>query len=271
MALRPAVGGCINETAVVEADDDVLFLKWNERPLLGQFEAEAAGLRALSAAESELRIPEVIGFSDEPGQAFLLLEYLDSAPRGAEFDRQLGVGLAQLHRMFSERGFGFDLNGFCGATPQPNPWTSSWLEFYAHQRLGHQIELAAARGMGGSDLDSLHALVDRLGEWIDDSECPALIHGDLWSGNLHVDERGRPALIDPAAYYGHREAELGMMALFGGFDAPVWEAYEEAWPLDHGWRDRIELYSLYHILNHYNLFGGGYGNQAVSIARRYVG
>ena len=271
LRLDPRGGGCINSAATTEVFGATYFVKWNDRPLPDQFAAEAAGLQALAGAETSLVIPSPIAWSDDgPGRSFLVLEYLESGRRERGFDEALGRGLAELHRTTSPRGFGFEVDGYCGATPQPNGWMDRWVDFYRERRILHQVRLARRRGMGAGDAALFERLADRLDELIDDDEPPALIHGDLWSGNLHVTAEGRPALIDPAAYYAHREAELGMMVLFGGFGSRVFDAYDEAYPLREGWRERLDVYSLYHVLNHYNLFGGGYGAQAVRLARAYV-
>lgn len=266
-------GGCINSAALWSRGAERVFVKWNERPLPGQFEAEAAGLEALRASASGLVVPAPLAWSDEgPGRSFLALEYVPEGRRQADFDEALGRGLAALHRQSDPRGFGFTRDGYCGATPQPNAWRGTWLEFYGELRLEHQLRLAQARGLGASALSDGARLVERLGELIGPPEPSALIHGDLWSGNLHTSPQGQPGLVDPAAYYGHREAELGMMVLFGGFGGTsgrVFSAYDEAYPLAPGWRERLELYTLYHVLNHYVLFGGSYGAQAAQILARY--
>ena len=201
-----------------------------------------------------------------------MLEYLPTGSRQADFDARLGRGLATLHRSTAD-AFGFDHDNFCGATPQPNGWMPRWVDFYRERRLGHQLDLAV-RGPGVSKRDrrAFETLLDRLDDLLGPAtEPPALIHGDLWGGNLHVAADGAPGILDPAAYYGHREAELGMMVLFGGFSRAVFRGYDEAWPLAPGWEDRIELYTLYHVMNHYNLFGGGYGAQAFQMVRKWVG
>jgi fructosamine-3-kinase len=271
VALDPAGGGCINSAALTEVCGTTYFVKWNDRPLPDQFAAEAAGLEALATADSPLVIPRPVSWSDEgPGLSHLVLEYLPPGRRVAGFEGDLGRGLAALHRNTSGRGFGFPIDGYCGATPQPNGWMGRWVDFYAERRILHQARLARERGMGRGDVGLFERLCTRFDALLGDDEPPALIHGDLWSGNLHVAPDGRPSLIDPAAYYGHREAELGMMVLFGGFGRRVFDAYDQAYPLRPGWRERLDLYSLYHVLNHYNLFGGGYGPQAVGLARRFV-
>jgi protein-ribulosamine 3-kinase len=266
-----AGGGCINSAALWTRGDERVFVKWNERPLPGQFAAEAAGLEALRASGSGLVVPAPLAFCDEgPGRSFLALEYVPEGRRQPDFDEALGRGLAALHSRSDPRGFGFELEGYCGATPQPNAWRTTWLEFYAEQRLEHQLRLACERGLDSEVLADGSRVVSRLEALLGPSEPSALIHGDLWSGNLHTSPEGAPGLIDPAAYYGHREAELGMMVLFGGFSERVFQAYDEAFPLSAGWRERLDLYTLYHVLNHYVLFGGSYGGQAARILARYA-
>lgn len=272
LALRDAGGGgCINRAATCTAGGRTWFVKWNDHPVPGQFTAEATGLLALGASGTPLVVPAPLVWSDEPGRSFLVLEHLPSGARCAGFDDLLGRGLALLHARTSARGFGFEVDGACGATPQPNGWLARWVDFWRERRLGHQLRLARARGLPAADVARGERLLDRLDDWIADDEPPALIHGDLWSGNLHVTTAGQPALIDPAAYFGHREAELAMMTLFGGFSRRVFQAYEEVRPLRPGWRERQDLYALYHVLNHFHLFGGGYGAQAAAILRRYAG
>lgn len=272
-ALRPVGGGSINQAAHVETTVGRFFAKWNDHPLPGQFAREAEGLAALAASGTSLAVPRVIGWrdADEDGAALLLLELFEAGRRRADFDERLGIGLAELHAATAD-AFGFDADNFCGATPQPNPWTATWPLFYREQRLRFQLERAArTRGLARADRQA----VERLLEGLDDGllgapEPPALIHGDLWSGNVHATADGRPALIDPAAYYAHREAELGMMVLFGGFSPRVFEVYASARALQPGWRDRLPVYTLYHVLNHYNLFGGGYGREAFEMARHIM-
>jgi fructosamine-3-kinase len=240
------------------------------RAVPGLFAAEAEGLRALRHSGTSLTIPDVITCRDEH-PSFLVLEDLGEGTSGRDFDERVGIGLAELHRASTET-FGFARDNFCGATPQPNPRMTGWIEFYGRARLGHQLDLAArARLLSPADGRLLDTLVARLDTWLTEPpEGPALVHGDLWSGNLHVAARGLPALIDPAAYFAHREAELGMMTLFGGFSESVYAAYDEAFPLDDGWRERNPLYQLYHLLNHLNLFGRGYHGRVMAVVSRYA-
>lgn len=271
--LTPLSGGCINDAFRLDTGEARFFVKSNHHRLVGHFEAEAQGLEALRASGTSLRIPEVIAWVDDlHGTSFLVLEYLESARRCADFDDRLGRGLAELHAATDTRGFGFQVDGYCGATPQPNRWSSNWTEFYAQRRLLHQTRLAAARGLASADVGLIERLARRLGDWCDDDpgSPSALIHGDLWSGNVHVDDEGHPALLDPAAYFANREAEFGMMALFGSFSPRVYQAYQDHSPLAPGWRQRLDLYVAYHLLNHFVLFGGDYGRQAIARIQHYV-
>lgn len=270
--LQNATGGSINQAAVARTSLGLFFVKWNYSPIPDQFDREAEGLDALRTTGTPLRIPRPIaweqGDSVEPG--FLVLEYLERGRPVADFDERLGRGLALMHQATAPQ-FGFANDNYCGTTTQPNPWTDDWITFYGEHRLRHQLHLASKnRGVSNTDFAACERLIMRLDDLLaTDREPPALIHGDLWSGNQHVAPDGAPGIIDPAAYYGHREAELGMMSLFGGFSSRVWDAYDEAYPLQPGWRQRLPLYELYHIMNHYNLFGGGYGAQAFSVVRRF--
>lgn len=267
-----AVAGGINKTARIEVRDRVLFAKWNDRGLPAHFAAEAAGLDALRHADCGLAVPAVLAFRDEPSnEAFLLLEHVEPSPRPADFDEVLGHGLARLHRSSSRQGFGFPCATYCGATLQTNDWYTDWVDFFRDERLARQVRFARNRGMSRVDAALCDRLLARLDEWIADDEPPSLLHGDLWSGNLICGPGGVPVLVDPAVYFGHREAEFGMTALFGGFSRRMYDAYHERYPLRPGWQERVDLYTLYHLLNHFNLFGGAYLREAMVIVRRFVG
>lgn len=263
----PVGGGCINEALVLGAAGRRCFVKLNRADRLQMFEAEAAGLEAL-AATGTLRVPRPLAVGTVADRAFLAMEYLDLGGRADP--ARLGEGLAALHRHTAGR-FGFDRDNTIGATPQPNPWTADWIKFWREQRLGHQLRLAARRGLGRRALDlgeRLAADLDRF--FAGYTPAPSLLHGDLWGGNADATRSGEPVIYDPACYYGDREADLAMTELFGGFGPRFHDAYDAVWPRDPGYGVRRDLYNLYHVLNHYNLFGGGYASQAESMMARLV-
>jgi fructosamine-3-kinase len=267
---RALAGGDINRVERLETSAGPFILKTRDDAPAGFFRAEADGLRALRAGTTMLRVPSVVACGDEP-LAFLILEDLGDGSRTRDFDETLGRGLAELHQTRAPR-FGFDADNFCGLTPQPNAWSSGWVDFYAEHRLGYQTDRAANAGLlSPSDRHHADALVARLDRLlVEPAEGPALVHGDLWSGNQHTTAEGTPALIDPAAYFASREAEFGMTTLFGDWSPRAYGAYAESFPLAPDWRDRTPLYQLYHLLNHLNLFGGGYHGQVMAIINRYV-
>lgn len=276
---RPGSGGCINVTAHLKlSNGSRAFLKWlSSRPPPGFFQSEADGLQRLSAA-SPLRVPAVLALAekDDPFQ-FLILEDLSHpspSPHPApplSFDEELGYGLAAQHRV-TAAAFGLDQDNFIGTTPQANGWMSSWGDFYRERRLVPLLRaLDAQNALRAEDHRLFDGLMPRLGELLETGEPPSLLHGDLWSGNILPDAHGRPALIDPAVYYGHREADTAYTELFGGLSPRALQAYHEAWPPAEGHRDRASLLNLYHLLNHALLFGGGYLSQARSVAKRYAG
>jgi fructosamine-3-kinase len=258
-AARSLPGGDINEAYELELSDGRrVFAKENSAAPALFFEAEARGLAWLAEARA-LRVPEVLGVAAaDSGSAFLLLELLVSGRRVRDFDARLGQGLAALHR-FGAPAFGLDHDNFVGSLPQSNRICPSWTEFYRDRRLLPLLERARQRGLLDSSIDArLERLLSRLEVWVGPCEPPARLHGDLWGGNLHVDELGHPALLDPSVYGGHREIDLAMMRLFGGFGEPVFAAYAESYPLAPGYRERIPLYQLYPLLVHLNLFGAAY-------------
>jgi protein-ribulosamine 3-kinase len=252
-------GGDINDAfELTLAGGRRVFLKTNAHAPRGMFGAEARGLEFLAEARA-LRVPRVLAFSSAAaGPSFLLLEFIDSARPRASADEELGRGLAALHRAGAP-SFGFEQPNFIGRLPQSNRAHETWAEFYRAERLEPQLELASKSGHVEASLArDFDALFRRLPQLVGATEPPARLHGDLWSGNWHIDEQGAPCLIDPAVYGGHREIDLAMMQLFGGFSARVFSAYAEAFPLSPGHRERVPLYQLYPLLVHVNLFGGGY-------------
>jgi fructosamine-3-kinase len=265
-------GGDINDAFALELSSGTrVFLKTNGAASPAMFPAEARGLDWLRAA-GELRVPEVLAVSSgragEP--SFLVLELITPGHRRADFDERLGRGLARLHRFGAPR-FGLDHDNFIGSLPQSNTPSTTWAELYWQERLEPQLLRAVAAGQASARMrDGFARLAGRLASLVGRAEPPARLHGDLWGGNLHVDEQGEPCLIDPAAYAGHREMDLAMMRLFGGFSEQVFRAYEEEWPLAPGHAERIALYQLYPLMVHVNLFGGGYAESVERALARYV-
>jgi fructosamine-3-kinase len=222
-------------------------------------DAEADALRALGATGC-VRVPQPLCTGTAAGQAFLILEFLDL--RGSGKAALLGEQLAALHRVPQDR-FGWAHDNWIGSTPQPNGWRHDWIAFWRDQRLGFQLWLAAQNGYGGALQRDGEALLVRLAGFFDGyAPAPSLLHGDLWGGNHGYLADGLPVVFDPAVYVGDRECDLAMSELFGGFAPAFYAAYREAWPPDAGYAVRRTLYNLYHILNHANLFGGGYAAQA---------
>jgi len=256
-----AGGGSISRAFVVETDHGNWFVKQNRKALLDMFLAEADGLQALSGCP-ELRVPQVIGVDAAGADAFIVIEHVEMHPlRGSNGERS-GRALAALHRLKGDQ-FGWHRANYIGSTPQPNRPHATWPEFFAEERLRPQFSLAERRGYGRELIDNGTELVERLPALFSGYQPqPSLLHGDLWSGNAACDAAGRLALFDPAVYYGDREADLAMTELFGGFPASFHDAYRDTWPLADGYAQRRTLYNLYHVLNHLNLFGGGYLQQA---------
>jgi fructosamine-3-kinase len=267
---RAVGGGCINRCWALAGDGARWFLKVNRRNRADMFDAEAAGLAVLKASAT-LRVPTVAGHGCAGDHAYLLLEWIELGASAAGAEAALGAGLARMHRV-TARQFGFESDNFIGSTPQRNRWCDDWAEFFVEQRLGFQLDLADRNGLGGD--------LQKLGRELKESvpvllaghaPSPSLLHGDLWGGNWSCDEHGAPVIYDPAAYFGDREADLAMTRLFGGFGAEFYSAYEREWPLAAGADRRMDLYNLYHVLNHANLFGGGYAAQATAMMRRLLG
>lgn len=255
-------GGCINATYKIEKSGRAYFIKLNDADKLSMFEAEADGLKEIIDSET-IKAPSPLCWGQAAGQSYLVMEYLDLGGRGS--GEELGQRLAALHGKTCDR-FGWVRGNTIGSTPQNNTPEKDWITFYRDQRLGYQLELAKRKGCGRSLWTKGEELLLRLDAFFDSySPQPSLLHGDLWSGNYSFTQQGEPVIFDPAVYYGDREADLAMTELFGGFPQSFYLAYEESFPLDTGYPVRKTLYNLYHILNHFNLFGGGYGSQAESM------
>ncbi|KAB2312321.1 fructosamine kinase family protein [Betaproteobacteria bacterium SCN2] len=264
---RPLGGGCINQAHLLEGCGQRYFLKSNRAALADMFAAEARGLAELEAAQA-LRVPHPVATGSADGASFLVLEYLQLGSGGDS--AALGRQLARQHRKVAP-AFGWDRDNTIGSTPQINVRTDDWPAFLRDRRLGFQLRLAEQNGLDPKLQDLGAQLLARLGEFFAGYRpAPSLLHGDLWGGNAAFTTSGEPVVFDPAVYYGDREADLAMTELFGGFDPRFYAAYREAWPLDPGYATRKTLYNLYHVLNHANLFGGGYVGQAESMLRRLL-
>jgi len=259
---RTAVGGgCINESHSIRGNGLSYFVKLNAPGRLPMFEAEAAGLAEI-ARSNTVRVPQPVchGAGDEG--SWLVLEYIEFRPASNKGMRELGRDLARMHRATAER-FGWRRDNTIGATSQVNTPDADWVAFWRERRLGYQLRLAAAGGHRGRLIESGERLLEKLPAFFASyAPRPSLLHGDLWSGNVGFIADGTPVIFDPAVYYGDREADLAMTELFGGFAPDFYAVYREAFPLDPGYAQRKHLYNLYHVLNHLNLFGGGYGARA---------
>jgi fructosamine-3-kinase len=264
---QPVHGGDISQAFKLSDGSRTFFVKSQPASQHALFETEAAGLDELAAAHA-LRVPHVVCHGIAAGQAYLVLEYLPLVSHGDA--ALLGRQLAQQHRVSAPQ-FGWTRDNWIGATPQPNAWRERWIDLWRDQRLGFQLRLAAENGYGGvlqRDGEALMAELPAL--FASYTPQVSLLHGDLWGGNHGFLMSGSPVVFDPAVYFGDRECDLAMSELFGGFPPDFHAAYREAWPLDAGYVVRKTLYNLYHILNHANLFGGGYAAQAARMAAQLL-
>ncbi len=252
-------GGCINDAQRLDGDEASFFAKTNDAGFLSLFEAEAEALREI-AETGTIRVPRPIchGMAGDD-RSFLVLEFIETGPDSPASQRQLGENLARLHKIQKEF-FGWNRDNAIGSTPQPNDRGDDWVAFYRDHRLRFQFDLAARKG---KRFQGTEKLLKRVPEFLADHEVfPSILHGDLWGGNAAADKKGTPFVFDPATYYGDRETDLAFTEMFGGFSTDFRKAYENAFPLDVGYPRRKILYNLYHLLNHFNIFGGGYATSA---------
>ena len=261
-------GGCINETLVLQTTQGKYFIKYNSATAYpGMFEKEAAGLKILSDTKT-LVLPEVIGSGETGKHAFLLLQYIENRTPVKDFWNGFGTGLTALHSNTSEY-FGLDYDNYIGSLPQSNKRHADFYSFFISERIEPLLKEARNKGVfSQSDTRFFDSLFKSLHNIIP-AEKPALLHGDLWSGNFMVTTNGSPCLIDPAVYYGHREADIAMTQLFGEFHTEFYNAYNQSWAMEKGWQQRMDIFNLYPLLVHVNLFGGSYARQVLQIIRQF--
>jgi fructosamine-3-kinase len=267
---RVIPGGSINECyRVANRHGGAVFVKVNAPDCAEMFAAEFEGLTAIRAAAA-VRVPEPLAYGVADGAAWLALEFLDLGSGSTQAGGRLGERLAAQHGHTGDR-FGWHRDNTIGTTPQRNAWHGDWPGFWREERLGPQLRYAAANGYGRETAARGERLVEGLPHlFAGHSPVPSLLHGDLWGGNWAMTRTGEPVTFDPAVYYGDRECDLAMSELFGGFPRQFRLAYEAAWPLDAGYGLRRDIYNLYHVLNHLNLFGGAYLGQAVTLMDRLL-
>jgi len=263
-SIKVLTGGDINSVYRLSARHQSYVLKLNNAETFPDlFQKEANGLNALKACNA-IDVPEVFGYGNFGSKTYLLLEYKPSGEKRKSFWKDFGHQLAELHRN-TQSQFGFFEDNYIGSLPQFNKHAQTASEFYIEQRLKPQFEIAAQKGYNFQSLNAFYRTIRSLIP----EEPPALIHGDLWSGNYLVNTSHQPCLIDPAVAYAPREMDLAMMKLFGGFNETLFVTYHEDFPLKDNWEKRIKLYQLYYVLSHLNLFGRTYYNQAKQIVSLY--
>ena len=268
-SMRLAIGGSINESYLVTLTDQrEIFVKTHRRDsIAGMYAAEFNALKLLSHSRT-LTVPKPL-YQDED---FLVMEAFTEGAPAADWQEQIGRGLAYLHHSTRQRQYGFDMDSYLGTFKQSNQWQDDWIGFWRDRRIDPQLTLLRVLLPGQ---DPLLKAADKLITQLDkvlacDPEPAVFLHGDLWSGNTAANEKGEPVIFDPASYYGQREAEFGMMRLFGGFGPKCEAAYQEVWPFQPGYERRIEVYRLYHQLNHLNLFGSAYYNDCLATIQRLI-
>ena len=271
---RSVGGGCINQGYCLSDENQRYFVKLNQASQVAMFEAEALGVQQMWQTKT-IRVPQPICWGIAENYAYIVLEWIDMGGRsqGAAMV-EMGRQLAKLHQWKptdddpASHQFGWEMNNTIGSTPQINPWTKDWATFWRDHRIGYQLKLAQRRG---ARFHQAEQLLDKIPEILADYHPkPALVHGDLWGGNASVTAEGEPVIFDPATYFGDREVDLAMTELFGGFPSAFYQGYQEVLPLEPGYEQRKILYNLYHILNHFNLFGGGYDTQANSMIQQLL-
>jgi fructosamine-3-kinase len=260
---HPVGGGDISAAWRINTKSAAVFIKTEPVELLDMFEAEAEGLRELLGAKA-VRVPEVLSYGATEHDAYFAIEWIEFEQPTSDTEKLLGQQLAVLHRHCKER-FGWHRDNTIGKTPQHNQWVNNWVEFFKYRRLNFQLQLASENGFDG-ELQLAGAYLSENLELLfrDYQPSISLLHGDLWGGNWAA-VKGQPVIFDPAVYYGDRESDIAMTKLFGGFGPEFYAAYQDSWPMQTGYEDRLKLYQLYHVLNHLNLFGSAYLDRGIQL------
>lgn len=264
---RSVGGGCINQGYQLQGNDSQYFVKLNQASQIAMFQAEYLGLTQMYDTQT-ITIPKPICWGVAGNSCYLVLEWLDLAKGNYHHSSWLEMGrqLAQMHALGKADRYGWLMNNTIGSTPQINTWKDNWADFFAEQRIAYQLQLAQKKGGNFSHIDRVVEVVRaKLAERQPEA---SLVHGDLWSGNADITADGQPTIFDPATYYGDREVDIAMTELFGGFPDAFYQGYNQQWQLDAAYSQRKSIYNLYHILNHFNLFGGSYGFQAQQMINR---
>lgn len=268
---RSVGGGCINQGYQISNGSRYYFIKLNQASEVAMFEAEALGVQQMGKTQT-IRVPQPICWGTVGNSAYLVLEWLNLGGKtNASAWEEMGQKLALLHQWTppqnypGAQNFGWDINNTIGSTPQINTWEKNWVGFWQKHRIGYQLKLAKRQGGYFEQAEKLLETIPQL--LANHDPKPSLVHGDLWGGNAAVTAEGEPVIFDPATYFGDREVDLAMTELFGGFPAIFYQAYHQVFPLNSGYEHRKKLYNLYHILNHFNLFGGSYAAQANQMIR----
>ena len=262
---RSVGGGCINQAYQIRGDSCTYFVKLNQAVKVEMFQAEALGLQQMYDTQTII-VPQPVCWGVAENKSYIVLQWLDLGRANNSSWLEMGKQLALMHQKGKAERFGWQMNNTIGSTPQINNWKDSWADFFAKERIGYQLRLANRKGGNFGNIEEIIATVAK--KLANHNPQASLVHGDLWSGNADATRDGTPTIFDPATYYGDREVDLAMTELFGGFPAAFYQGYNQQWQLEDGYQERKAIYNLYHILNHFNLFGGGYGSQAKRIIQQ---
>jgi protein-ribulosamine 3-kinase len=271
-SIKQASGGCICESFILSlSNSQKVFLKQSPIKETSVFIAEKKGLELLKCQDGP-QIPTPLGIFQDDKNEFLVLKYIQRGSTTGKWAEKLGRKLAIMHQCQRSEHWGLDTYNYIGKTIQPNEYKTNWIEFFATMRLKYQADLACKNNLADKTmLKGLFYIIENLDQFLlEPKEKPTLIHGDLWTGNAMANGQNEPVIFDPAVYYGHREAEIAMTQLFGSFPYDFYQAYNEYWPLEPGYKERFDIYNLYHLLNHLNIFGHGYKSSVMSVIDKFT-